>query len=93
MRRSKLRIQVTPELLQAGAAREAPRIAAYGWRPSQHDLAQLRTSTRDATAYRTLFRSWRKAGFRTSAIMKFAGRAPANRNATIRHFAAAQTEN
>ena len=76
MRKRKLRIQVTPELLQAGAAREAPRIGAYGWRPTPHDLAQLRQSTGDARAYRVLAKGWRKAGFRTSAIMKFAGRSP-----------------
>ena len=92
MRKNKLRIRVTPELLQAGAAREAPRIAAYGWRPSRHDLAQLKASTGDARAYRALAKAWRRAGFRLSAIQKFAGRAPANRNATIRHFAAAQME-
>ena len=74
MRKSKLRIQVTPELLQASAARAAPRIGAYGWRPRPQDLAQLKTSTRDPIAYRTLFRGWRKAGFRTQTIRKLAGR-------------------
>ena len=74
MRKSKLRIQVTPELLQVGAAREAPRIGAYGWRPRPHDLTQLRQSTGDPIAYRVLFRGWRKAGFRTQAIRKLAGR-------------------
>jgi len=74
MRRRKLRIRATPELLQVGAAREAPRIGAYGWRPRPHDLAQLRASTGDAIAYRVLFRGWRKAGFRTQAIRKLAGR-------------------
>jgi hypothetical protein len=76
VRKRKLRIQVTPELLQAGAAREAPRIGAYGWRPSPHDLARLRQSTGDPIAYRTLFRGWRKAGFRTQAVKKLAGRGP-----------------
>jgi len=74
MRKSKLRIRATPELLQAGAAREAPRIGSHGWRPSAHDLVQLRQSINDAIAYRTLFRSWRKAGFGTRAIRKLAGR-------------------
>ena len=92
MRRRKLRIRQTPELLRTIAARETPRVGAYGWRPRPHDLVQLRQSTSDARAYRTLFRGWRKAGFRTSAIMKLAGRVPANRTATIRHFAAAQEE-
>ena len=78
MRKRKLRIQVTPELLRTSAAREAPRIGQYGWRPTQTDLNQLRASTRDAIAYRVLFRSWRRAGFRTRTIKKLAGRRPAH---------------
>ena len=74
----KLRIRVTPELLQAGAAREAPRIGAYGWRPRPHDLVQLRQSTNDARAYRILFRGWRKAGFKVRAVKKLAGRKSVN---------------
>lgn len=74
MRKSNLRIRATPELLRAGAAREPPRIGTYGWRPRPHDLVQLRQSTDDARAYRTLFRGWRKAGFRTQAVKKRAGR-------------------
>jgi len=46
----------------------------YGWRPRPHDLVQLRQSTNDAVAYRTLFRGWRKAGFKVHAIRKLAGR-------------------
>jgi len=68
------KLRVTPELLQAGAAREAPRIGTYGWRPRPHDLVQLRQSTGDPLAYRTLFRGWRKAGFKVHAIRKLAGR-------------------
>jgi len=80
------------EQMRNHAQRRAPQIATYGWRPSKSDLRDLQESTKDARAYRTLAKSWRRAGFRTSAIMKFAGRAPANRNATIRQFAAAQME-
>jgi len=80
------------EQMRAHTQRRAPQIAAFGWRPSQTDLRDLRQSVKDARAYRALAKAWRRAGFRTSAIMKFAGRVPANRNATIRHFAAAPKE-
>ena len=74
MKKSKLRVPVTPEFLRSSSALEAPRIGQYGWRPSQHDLAQLRQSTRDPVAYRTMVRAWRTTGFRVRAIRKFAGR-------------------
>jgi hypothetical protein len=90
MRKRKPHLQITPELLRSTASREAPYIGQYGWRPTQKDLTQLRASTRDAIAYRILARAWRTAGFRVRAIRKIAGRAPADRNATIRHFAAGQ---
>jgi len=79
--------------MRVEAQRRAPQIAGWGWRPSQSDLRDLRESLKDARTYRTLARSWRRAGFRISTIRKFAGRAPANRNATIRHFAAAHMAN
>src|SRR5262245_224653 len=80
------------EQMRSHAQRRAPRIASWGWRPSPNDLRDLRESLKDARAYRTLARSWRRAGFRVSAIRKFAGRMPADRNATIRYFAAAHMD-
>jgi hypothetical protein len=73
-RAKKIQIRITPELLRAEAAREAPFVRAYGWRPRARDLARLRSSTRDAIAYRTLARAWRWAGFKVGAIRKLAGR-------------------
>jgi hypothetical protein len=94
--RKKYKMQIPPHLLReqlrAHAQRRAPRIATWGWRPGQSDLRDLRESVKDARAYRVFIRAWRSRGFRLSTIRKFAGRAPANRNATIRHFAAAQME-
>jgi hypothetical protein len=81
------------EQLRGHARRQAQVIERYGWRPTKRDLQDLRKSLGDARAYRTLARAWRKAGFRASAILKFAGRTPADRNATLRHRAAAKTEN
>jgi hypothetical protein len=72
--KSRLCIRSTPELLRVTAAREAPRIGQYGWRPLQHDLAQLRQSTGDPIAYKVTMRAWRVAGFRMRAIRKLAGR-------------------
>jgi hypothetical protein len=66
----------TPEILRAEAAREAPRISCFGWRPSPRDLGQLRASTQDAIAYRIFARAWRRAGFKIIAIRRLAGRAP-----------------
>jgi len=92
MRKRKFHVPLAPEFLRVVAKREAPRIGSYGWRPTHPDLTQLRASTRDAIAYRATMRAWRAAGFRVRTIRKLAGRAPADRNATIRHFAAAQME-
>jgi len=72
------------EQLRSHAQRRAPRIADWGWRPSLNDLRDLRESLKDARTYRVLAKAWRRAGFRTSAIMRIAGRMPANRNATAR---------
>jgi hypothetical protein len=80
------------EQLRAHAQRRAPQIAGWGWRPNRDEIRDLMASAKDATAYRTLFRAWRRAGFRTSAIRKFAGRTR-NRDATTRQLAAAQMEN
>jgi hypothetical protein len=72
----KSHVPPTPEFLRSTASREAPYIGQYGWRPTQADVERLRASTRDATAYRTLARAWRTAGFRVRAIQKLAGRSP-----------------
>src|SRR5262249_14275335 len=72
-RKRKMRVTRTLELLCVVANREARRIGSYGWRPTQHDLAQLRASTGDASAYRATMRAWRAAGFRVRAIRKLAG--------------------
>jgi len=74
----KLRIRPTPELLRVSAARATRRLGEYGWRPTPHDLVQLRQSTNDARAYRILFRGWRKAGFKVRAVKKLAGRKSVN---------------
>jgi hypothetical protein len=72
--KTKLRVPQTPEYLRNKALREAPRISAFGWRPTNHDLEQLRDSTQDAIAYRSYLRAWRGAGFKTIAIKRLAGR-------------------
>ena len=77
-RKRKFRVPPTPEFLRDVASREARRIGQYGWRPTQMDLAQLRASTGDATAYKIAIRGWRAAGFRVRAIKKLAGRGPAH---------------
>jgi len=93
---SKKKYRIPPhllfELMRVHAKRRASQIAAHGWRPSQADLRDLRQSLKDARTYRAYLRAWRTAGFRLSAIMRIAGRTPANRSATIRQFAAAQME-
>jgi len=75
-RKQKFCIPPTPEFLCVVANREARRVGRFGWRPTQEDLAQLRASTGDAIAYRTMMRAWRTAGFRVRAIQKLAGRSP-----------------
>jgi len=74
MRKRKFHVPLAPEFLRVVAKREAPRIGSYGWRPTHADLTQLRSSTGDASAYRTTMRSWRAAGFGVRAIKKLAGR-------------------
>lgn len=74
MKKRKMHIRVTPEYLRSLAQREARCITRYGWRPSRKDLSQLKASTRDAIAYRTLMRAWRAAGFKAGAIRRLAGR-------------------
>jgi hypothetical protein len=80
------------EQMRVYAQRQAQQIGGHGWRPRKGDLRDLRESLKDARAYRVLAKSWRRAGFRISTIRKFAGRAPANRKATIRPFAAAHMD-
>ena len=63
-RQRKFQVLWTPEVLRIVANRAAPRIGAYGWRPTQQDLAGLRASASDAIAYRATARAWRKAGFK-----------------------------
>jgi hypothetical protein len=74
MKKAKPRFRETPELLRSRARRDASGIGRWGWRPTKADLANLRTSTRDAIAYRTLMRAWRGAGFKSGAIRRLAGR-------------------
>jgi hypothetical protein len=74
MRRKQLKLPMTPEFLRSRAQRDASNVERCGWRPSEHDLANLRASTRDAIAYRTMLRAWRAAGFKTRAIRRLAGR-------------------
>jgi hypothetical protein len=76
MRRKQLKIPVTPEFLRSVALRDAAGVGAYGWRPTAHELANLRASTRDAIAYRIMLRAWRSAGFSTAAIRRLAQRKP-----------------
>ena len=72
--RKQLQVRVTPEYLRSLAAREAPRIGQYGWRPRPHDVVKLRQSTGDRAAYKALFRGWRRAGLKVHLIKKLAGR-------------------
>jgi hypothetical protein len=74
MKKRKPHLRETPEYLRSLARREASYIGQYGWRPSRKDLSQLRLSTRDAIAYRTLMRAWRAAGFKAGAVRRLAGR-------------------
>ena len=80
MRRRKLQTRTTtPEFARSRARRDATSVGIYGWRPSKHDLANLRASTRDPIAYRIMMRAWRTAGFRARAVRKLAGRSPLDR--------------
>ena len=72
----KLHVRLTPEYLRSLARRDSSYIGRHGWRPSKHDLANLRTSTQDAIAYRTMARAWRSVGFRIEAIRRLAKRKP-----------------
>jgi hypothetical protein len=72
--KTKMRIQETPEFLRVLACREARYVRRLGWRPTKRDLAQLRASTRDAIAYRTMMRAWRFSGFKVRTIQRLAGR-------------------
>src|SRR5262245_42828263 len=70
VRMRKMKVRETPELLYSAAVRAANGIRRYGWRPSRADLAQLKHSTRDARAHRTLVKAWRSAGFRLAGVMR-----------------------
>jgi hypothetical protein len=74
VRKPKLRIPETPQLARARARRDACDVGKYGWRPSRHDLANLRASKRDPIAYLVMIRAWRSAGFKIEAIRRLAGR-------------------
>jgi len=74
MQRRKLQVHITAEVIRSGARRDAAGVGAFGWRPTAHELANLRASTQNAIAYRTMLRAWRTAGFRVRAVQKLAGR-------------------
>src|SRR5262249_36705258 len=76
MRRKQLKLPATPEFLRSRAQRDASGIGRFGWRPSNQDLANLRASTRDTIAYRTMMRAWHSAGFKVAAIRRLARRKP-----------------
>ena len=76
--RKQLQVRVTPEYLRSLASREAQYIGKFGWRPSRKDIKQLKDSRRDARAYLTLARAWKRAGFPLAAIKRIAGRAGGN---------------
>jgi len=77
MQRRKLQVQITPEFMRSRARRDAAGVGAYGWRPTPHDLANLRASTRDPIAYREMLRAWvRSAGFSIAAVRRLARRKP-----------------
>jgi len=63
------------EILIAEARRAAAEIGRHGWRPKDFDVKRLRESTKHAPAYAVLFRAWRRAGFKLTAVRKLAGRA------------------
>jgi hypothetical protein len=86
-----LHIRVTPEFLRSHARRDASYIGQFGWRPSKHDVANLRTSLRDPIAYRTMLRAWRSAGFRIQAIRRLAKREPKTARAQLAATARAET--
>jgi len=65
--------------MRSRARRDASGVGAFGWRPTAHELANLRASTRDAIAYRTMLRAWRAAGFSLTTIKRIAGRIPKTR--------------
>ena len=72
----RLQVQISAEFMQSRARRDAAGVGAYGWRPTAHELANLRASTGDPIAYRILLRAWRSAGFSTAAIRRLAQRKP-----------------
>ena len=80
------------EQMRVHAQRRARAIGVHGWRPSKNDLRDLRESLKDARTFRVFAKAWRRAGFGTCAVMRIAGRTPANRKATARQPAAAHMD-
>ena len=77
MRRRKLQVQISPEFMHSRARRDAAGVGAFGWRPTAHELANLRASTRNPFAYREMLRAWvRSAGFSIAAVRRLARRKP-----------------
>jgi len=77
--KKELHTRETPEFLRSRARRDAQRIGQYRWRPTKHDLANLKASTKDPFAYLTMLRAWRLAGFKVNAIRRLANRNPRER--------------
>jgi len=75
----KVHVRATPEFLRSRARRDAMHIGQYRWRPTKHDLANLKASTKDPFAYLTMLRAWRLAGFKVDAIRRLANRNPRGR--------------
>jgi hypothetical protein len=72
--KKELHTRETPEFLRSRARRDAQCIGQYRWRPTKHDLANLKASTKDPFAYLTMLRAWRLAGFKVNAICQLANR-------------------
>jgi len=68
--------QITAEFMQSRARRDAAGVGAFGWRPTAHELANLRASTADPIAYKIMLGAWRSTGFSIAAIRRLAQRKP-----------------
>ena len=82
--KKELHTRETPEFLRSRARRDAQCIGQYRWRPTKHDLANLKASTKDPFAYLTMLRAWRLAGFKVNAIRRLANRNPRSRRHRLR---------
>ena len=67
-------VQVILAGRHAAETEVALRIGQCRWRPTKHDLANLKASTKDPFAYLTMLRAWRLAGFKVNAICQLANR-------------------